>query len=254
MPVEKNSRSKGSRSQGSRAKISLARALSKLGFTSRSAAVPLITDGRVRVNGKVHRDPNHRIDIERDKVTVDNKAVEKTGNFYIMLNKPRGVVTTRKDERGRETVYDCLKGGGFPYIAPVGRLDMESEGMLLLTNDSRWGDTITSPESHIDKTYRVEVDVVADQELIDALQAGVVDGNEHLSAKRAKLVKTHERTSWIEIVLDEGKNRHIRRLFEQLGVGVLRLKRVAIGKVKLGGLGEGKFRELTVAERRALGG
>lgn len=237
-----------------RAKISLARALSKLGFTSRSAAVPLITGGRVRVNGKVQKDPNHRIDIERDKVTVDNKAVEKTVNLYIMLNKPRGVVTTRSDERGRETVYAYLKGGGFPYLAPVGRLDKESEGLLLFTNDSRWGDTITSPDSHIEKTYRVEVDVVADDDLIDALMAGVVDGNEHLSAKRAKIVKTHEHTSWVEVVLDEGKNRHIRRLFARLGVNVLRLKRVAIGKVKLGGLGEGKFRELTVAERRALGG
>lgn len=243
MPVERNRR----------AKISLARALSKLGFTSRSAAVPLITDGRVRVNGKVFKDPNHRIDIERDKVTVDNKDVEKTSSIYIMLNKPRGVVTTRNDERGRETVYHYLKGGGLPYIAPVGRLDMDSEGLLLMTNDSRWGDIITSPSSHIDKTYRVEIDVVADEDLIQALTTGVVDGKEHLSAKRAKIVKTHETTSWIEIVLDEGKNRHIRRLFEQLGVKVLRLKRVAIGKVKLGGLGEGKFRELTVAERRALG-
>lgn len=243
MPVERNRR----------AKISLARALSKLGFTSRSAAVPLITDGRVRVNGKVFKDPNHRIDIERDKVTVDNKDVEKTSSIYIMLNKPRGVVTTRSDERGRETVYHYLKGGGLPYVAPVGRLDMDSEGLLLMTNDSRWGDTVTSPASHIDKTYRVEIDVVADEDLIQALTTGVVDGKEHLSAKRAKIVKTHETTSWIEIVLDEGKNRHIRRLFEQLGVKVLRLKRVAIGKVKLGGLGEGKFRELTVAERRALG-
>ncbi|MGQ0814803.1 MAG: pseudouridine synthase [Gemmatimonadota bacterium] len=239
--------------KSSRAKISLARALSKLGFTSRSGAVPLITGGRVRVNGKVQKDPNYRIDIERDKVTVDNKAVEKAWNVYVMLNKPRGLVTTRSDERGRDTVFECLKGGGFPYIAPVGRLDKDSEGLLFFTNDSRWADTITDPRSHIDKTYRVEIDTVADEELMQALMTGVVDENELLSAKRAKIVKTHEHSTWIEIVLDEGRSRHIRRLLARLGVGVLRLKRVAIGKVKLGGLGEGKFRELTASERKLLG-
>jgi 23S rRNA pseudouridine2605 synthase len=236
-----------------RAKISLARSLSKLGFTSRSAAIPLITEGRVRVNGKVHKDPNHRIDIERDKITIDNKAIEKKWNVYVMLNKPRGLVTTRSDERGRDTVFECLKGGGFPFISPVGRLDKDSEGMLIFTNDTRWGDTITDPAAHVDKTYRVEIDTVADEELMNALTTGVVDEQEHLSAKRAKIIKRHENSAWIEIVIDEGKSRHIRRLLAKLGVGVLRLKRVAIGKVKLGGLGEGKFRELTAAERKSLG-
>ena len=236
-----------------RAKISLARSLSKLGFTSRSAAITLITNGRVRVNGRVQKDPNHWIDIERDRVVVDQQRVEKTSNIYVMLNKPRGLVTTRSDERGRETVFECLKGGGFPYLAPVGRLDKDSEGMLLFSNDTRWANHITAPESALDKTYRVEIDAIADDELIGALTTGVIDSNEHLAARRAKIVRTGENTSWIEIVLDEGKNRHIRRLLDKLGIRVLRLKRVAIGKVRLGGLGEGKFRELTVAERKLLG-
>jgi 23S rRNA pseudouridine2605 synthase len=238
---------------GGRAKISLARALSKLGFTSRSAAVPLITDGRVRVKGRVQKDPNYRIDIERDRVEVDQRRIEKTSNVYVMLNKPRGLVTTRSDERGRDTVFECLKGGGFPYLTPVGRLDKDSEGLLLFSNDTRWANHITAPESALDKTYRVEINAVANEELIGALTTGVIDDNQHLAAKRAKIVRTSESTSWIEIVLDEGKNRHIRRLLTRLGVEVLRLKRVAIGKVRLGGLGEGKFRELTVAERKQLG-
>ena len=236
-----------------RAKISLARALSKLGFTSRSAAVPLITGGRVRVNGQVKNDPNLRIDIERDKVTVDNKKLEKPSYLYVMLNKPRGVVTTRSDERGRGTIFDLFDGSGFPYLTPVGRLDKESEGLMLFTNDTRWGNRVSSPESHIDKTYRVEIDDVADEELIEALLSGVIDAGEHLAVSRAKIVRTADTTSWIEIVLDEGRNRHIRRLLARLNVNVLKLKRVAIGKVRLGGLGEGKYRELTADERRALG-
>lgn len=236
-----------------RAKISLARALSKLGFTSRSAAMPLITSGRVRVNGKVHTDPNHRIDIERDKVSVDNKKVERATYVYVLLNKPRGVVTTRSDERGRPTVFECLEGSGYPYLTPVGRLDKDSEGLLLFSNDTRWANRITSPESHIDKSYRVEIDAIADDELIEAIQAGVIDGQDHLAVKRAKILRTTERTSWLEVVIDEGKNRQIRRIFARLGINVLTLKRVAIGKVRLGGLGEGKYRELTADERKALG-
>jgi 23S rRNA pseudouridine2605 synthase len=163
------------------------------------------------------------------------------------------VVTTRSDELGRKTVFDCLEGSGFPYLTPVGRLDKDSEGLLLFSNDTRWANSITSPASSIDKTYRVEINALADEELISALIAGVIDGNDHLAAKRAKIVRTAEHSSWIEIVLDEGKNRHIRRLLARMDVDVLRLKRVAIGKVKLGGLAEGKFRELTALERRALG-
>ena len=207
----------------------------------------------MRVNGKVQKDPNLRIDIERDKVAVNDRKIERATYVYIMLNKPRGLVTTRSDERGRDTVFSCFEGSGFPYLSPVGRLDKDSEGLLLFTNDTRWANRITAPESQLDKTYRVEIDVVADDELIEALTTGVIDGKEHLAAKRAKVLRTAEHTSWIEIVLDEGKNRQIRRMLDQLEVNVLTLKRVAIGKVKLAGLGEGKYRELTADERRALG-
>ena len=158
-----------------RAKISLARALSKLGFTSRSQAIPLIRGGRVRVNGKVQTDPDLRIDIERSKVTVDDKALERPAFIYVMLNKPRGLVTSRSDERGRETVFSCLAGSGYPYLTPVGRLDKDSEGLLIFTNDTRWANRITSPESQLEKTYRVEIDTVADEELINLLTTGVIE-------------------------------------------------------------------------------
>lgn len=236
-----------------RAKISLARALSKLGFTSRSAAIPLITDGHVKVNGQTKNDPYLRIDIERDKITVDKKTLERPVFIYVMLNKPPGLLTSRSDERGRDTVFTCFEGSGFPYLSPVGRLDKDSEGLLLFTNNTRWANTITAPDSHVDKTYRVEIDSAADAELVDMLTTGVIDGTDYLAAKRAKIVRTDEATSWIELVLDEGKNRHIRRLFKKLDVAVLTLRRVAIGKVRLGGLGQGKYRELTAEERKALG-
>jgi 23S rRNA pseudouridine2605 synthase len=134
----------------------------------------------------------------------------------------------------------------------VGRLDRASEGLLLLTNDSRWGDRIASPASHLDKTYHVQIDRVADQTLLRAMEAGVAAADDVLRVKRASLLRSGERNSWVEIVLDEGRNRQIRRIMAGLGLEVLRLIRVAIGPLQLGRLGKGEHRELTPDERRAL--
>jgi len=226
----------------------LARALSKLGFCSRSRAGELILQGRVRVNGRVRRDPGWPVDLRRDCFEVDEQAVRPETKVYLMLNKPRGRVTTASDEQGRATVLDCLAGHGLPFVAPVGRLDKASEGLLLLTNDTRWAARLTDPAAHLDKLYHVQVDCLADERLTRRLEAGTTVEGDFLAAKRVRLLRQGTRTSWLEIMLDEGKNRQIRRLLAALGIQVLRLVRVAIGPLPLGNLPKGAFRHLTAEE------
>jgi 23S rRNA pseudouridine2605 synthase len=229
----------------------LARALSKLGYCSRSRAAELILAGRVTLNGKTRRNPETPVSGKRDRIAVDGKLVEPHAKIYLMMNKPRGVVTTASDEKGRSTVYAVLDAK--PWVAPVGRLDKASEGLLLLTNDSEWGARLAAPETHLDKTYHVQVATVADEEFIQALVRGVQqkDG-EVLRAKQASRVRTGEKNCWLEIVLDEGKNRQIRRMIGALGVEVLRLVRVAIGPLQLGNLAKAEYRPLTGDEKRML--
>ena len=170
------------------------------------------------------------------------------------MNKPRGVVTTASDEKGRDTVYDLLEPG-LPWVGPVGRLDKASEGLLLLTNDSAWAAQITSPASHLDKKYHVQVDCVADENLLARITCGCTVGDdsaEHLRAKGARLLRQGDKNSWIELTLDEGKNRQIRRLLEALKVRVLRLVRVSIGPIELGDLAKESTRQLTTAEKRDI--
>ncbi len=234
----------------------LARALSKLGHCSRSQAFGLIRAGHVRLNGRLVQDPEKSVLLGKDRIEVDGNKLGQADKLYLMLNKPRGVVTTARDEKGRKTVYSLLpEYTEKDWLAPVGRLDMASEGLLLLTNDSAWGARIASPEGHIDKTYHVQIDAVAGKELVDRLQKGVrtAEGN-FLAAKRASILRLGKKNSWLEIVLHEGKNRHIRRLLSELGIDVLRLVRVAIGSVQLGDLLKGKSRPLTNEEKDALGG
>jgi 23S rRNA pseudouridine2605 synthase len=170
-----------------------------------------------------------------------------------MLNKTRGTVTTADDERGRETVYEGLPPG-LPWMAPVGRLDKATEGLLLFTNDSQWAARITAPETHLEKTYHVQIGAVVQDDLLRALEAGVPCGGGVLRARLAKRIRAGEKNSWLEIVLDEGKNRQIRRMLEASGIEVLRLVRVAIGILELGTLGKGAARELTDSEVRYLNG
>jgi 23S rRNA pseudouridine2605 synthase len=232
--------------------VGLARALSKLGYSSRSQACRLIREGRVRLNGATRRDPEAPVHLGHDRIEVDRRIIEATTNVYLMLNKPRGVLTTASDESGRETVYAYL-GRELPWVAPVGRLDKASEGLLLLTNDSEWGARIAAPETHLRKTYHVQVSGVVDETIAHMMSTGVrAEGGDLLCAKRACVLRTGERNSWLEIVLDEGKNRQIRRMLEQLGIEVLRLVRVAVGSLALGELPKGTCRALTKEEKRAL--
>lgn len=230
----------------------LARALSKLGFCSRSQAREIIAAGRVKLNGQLCRDPERKVDLRRDRIETDSQLVQAAPKAYLMLNKPRGLVTTVSDERGRTTVFECLAGARLPALAPVGRLDKASEGLLLFTNDTVWAARITDPNTRLEKTYHVHVDCVADQDLIARAQRGLEVDGDFLAAKRVTLLRHGSRTSWLELVLTEGKNRHIRRLLSALGVEVLRLVRVAVGSLALGGLAKGAFRCLTNQEVRAL--
>jgi 23S rRNA pseudouridine2605 synthase len=232
--------------------VGLARALSKLGYCSRREAGELIDAGRVRLNGAVARNPETPVRTGHDKMEVDGRQVRAAEKVCWMLNKPRGVVTTASDEHGRETVYDYI-GRDCGWLAPVGRLDKASEGLLLLTNDSEWAARVLSPNSHIAKTYHVQIAVLAEEPLLSALRAGVRDGEDFLRAERVGELRRGERNSWLEIVLTEGKNRQIRRMLEALGIEVLRLVRVAIGGLELGSLGKGESRKLSAAEKSAVG-
>jgi len=236
-------------------RIGLARALSKLGYCSRSQAAEMIRAGRVRLNARVCRDPEAPTLIERDEIVVDDLPLEPAKKIYLIMNKPRGVVTTASDEKGRKTVYGLLEKSG-DWVAPVGRLDKASEGLLLLTNDSAWGARVAAPETHLEKTYHVQIAALADEDFLQALLRGVgcIEGkkSELLRARRARLLRSGEKNCWLEIVLDEGKNRQIRRMLAALGVEVLRLVRVAIGPLQLGKLAKGACRPLTADEKQSL--
>ncbi|HUR47080.1 MAG TPA: pseudouridine synthase [Candidatus Saccharimonadales bacterium] len=235
---------------GGGAGTGLARVLSKLGYCSRSQAWDLIQAGRVAVNGAVIRDAEHRTNLGRDKIQVDGVEVRDKAKVYLMLNKPRGLVTTASDEQGRGTVYECL--GTKDFISPVGRLDKASEGLLLFTNDTAWAARITDPASHLDKTYHVQVNSVVNEALTRDMVAGIQTDEGLLKAKAVRVLRHGEKNSWLEVVLDEGKNRQIRRLVEGLGIEVLRLVRISIGPLSLGNLAKGQKRPLTQEEVAAL--
>jgi 23S rRNA pseudouridine2605 synthase len=237
--------------QRSTRNVGLARVLSKLGYCSRSQAAELIRAGRVTLNGKTQRNPEYPVKLPNDKVVVNGRRIEAREKIYLVLNKPRATITTASDEQSRETIYDYLDKNS-PWLAPVGRLDKASEGLLLLTNDSEWAARILDPQSHLDKIYHVRVNAPADDAVLKKLVEGVTSAGELLRVKNAHVLRGGERRAWLEIVLDEGKNRHIRRTFEQLGIEVLRLVRVAIGPVQLGELAKGSTRPLTKEEKKAL--
>src|ERR1700761_666685 len=185
----------------------LARVLSKLGVCSRSQAELAVREGRVTVDGRVVRNPEQPADAERQRICLDGHPAVAAKRIYIALNKPRGIVVSASDERGRDTVYDLLKGAGLPWLGPVGRLDRASEGLLLLSNDSVWAARLTDPRHHGDKTYHVQVNDIPDQALLDRLIEGIVEEGERLTARRATLLRRGEKNAWLEIVLDEGRNR-----------------------------------------------
>lgn len=228
-------------------KVSLARALSKLGVLSRSEATKAVLAGRVACNGTVRNNPEFRVDPKRDRFSLDGKALDpRPRRVYLMLHKPKGLVTTRKDEKGRATVFECLQGVE-AYVFPVGRLDADSEGLLLFTNDSRFAETVTNPLTKIPKRYEVELDRPLTPGDLFKFAVGVAFPDGSIAKPRA--VKALDATGRkLEIVLEEGKNREIRRICEAAGYAVARLFRTHVGDLALGDLAPGAFRPIDAKE------
>ena len=223
-----------------------------MGACSRSQAEQWIREGRVSLDCRVERDPQFPTSIEKHRIAVDGIDVKAVNRVYVMFNKPRGLVVSATDEHGRDTVYTALAAAGLPWLGPVGRLDKASEGLLLLSNDTTWASGITDPATHLEKTYHVQVAGRPDDSVLAKMQSGVVDAGEFLKAKRAVLLRVGEKNAWLEVLLDEGRNRHIRRLSAALGFDVLRLIRVSIGPLVLGELAKSQWRQLTTEEVQAL--
>ena len=225
-----------------------------MGVCSRTQAAQWIVAGRVSVDGRVVRNPEQPVLRERQRILLDGIEVGASARVYLMLNKPRGLVTTAHDEQGRDTVYRCFDQAALPWLAPVGRLDKASEGLLLFCNDPEWAARVTDPTTGPSKTYHVQIDTLPDDAQIAALIRGIDVEGEWLRASAVQLLRSGEKNAWLEIVLDEGRNRQIRRLLAAFDIGVRRLLRVAIGPLALGELGKGQWRHLTREEVAALSG
>jgi 23S rRNA pseudouridine2605 synthase len=237
-----------------RGPLSLARALSKFGVCSRREAERWIEQGRVAVGGRVCRGPARRVDPRRDVVTVDGGRVgDRTARVAVALHKPPGYITTRADPGGRPTVY-ALVGGLREWVFPVGRLDRDTSGLLILTNDHRLGHRLTDPGHRVPKTYHARVRGVPGASELRALEEGVPlgDGTVSRPAVVRPLGSAREGGSWLEIVLTEGRNRQVRRMCASVGHEVLALVRVAIGALGLGDLAPGEWRRLDARDLAAL--
>jgi 23S rRNA pseudouridine2605 synthase len=236
---------------GQRPLKTLERVLSKAGLGSRTDARKWIGAKRVKVNGKLIQTPDHWVDLERDTVTLDGKPVRATKRIYLLLYKPKGFITTYKDPKGRPTVYDLIQDSG-QWVVPVGRLDQDTSGLLLLTNDTRFAEIVTNPDFKIPKTYLVKTSTRLSDEQIGQLQKGVILNDGPTQPAIVKRIRDSAKYSFIEIIIREGRNRQVRRMIEAVGSKVLKLVRTEIGGVRIGDLPIGKYRELTTDEIKML--
>ncbi|MGH9558033.1 MAG: pseudouridine synthase [Bryobacteraceae bacterium] len=229
----------------------LDRVLSKAGAGSRTDARRWIGAGRVTVNGKKVQTPDFWVDLNRDRVALDGRPVAAGPKNYLLLYKPKGYLTTYKDPEGRPTVYDLLPQPG-AWVFPAGRLDLDTSGLLILTNDTAFGDAITSPESKVPKTYLVKASTLLSEELLDRLRAGIELADGPCRPAIVNRVRDSARATFFEVTITEGRNRQVRRMVEALGAKVLKLVRIKIGTIGIGDLEIGKTRELSRAEVMSL--
>ncbi|HEV2499065.1 MAG TPA: pseudouridine synthase [Terriglobia bacterium] len=236
----------------SKSAMTLDRVLSRFGVASRSEAQQAIRSGRLKVNGRVIRDPEFWVRPEQDAVHLDGRRLKPARKTCLLFYKPKGVITSHGDPGGRKTVYDCLGDTG-QWLFPVGRLDKDTSGLLLITNDTEFADFITNPASGVPKTYRVKTSGLLPDDVIAKLQGGIEmkrgDWAHPLSVRR---LEDRGKYTWLEIVLTEGKNREVRRMIEAVGFKVLKLVRTGIGPLTLVGIEVGKWRPLTQAEVSGL--
>lgn len=229
----------------------LDRILSKAGIASRTEAAEYIRRGRLKVNGKTVRDPETWVDPERDVVLLDGKPIRAKKKSYILLYKPKGYLTTYKDPQGRPTVYDLLKSFD-DWVFPVGRLDQDTSGLLILTNDTAFAEHVTNPDFHVPKTYLVKASTLLTDEQLRRLASGLELKDGPTRPAKVKRIRDSETRTVFEITITEGRNRQVRRMVEALGATVLKLVRVAVGGVRIGTLSIGQWRPLTREEVHAL--
>jgi pseudouridine synthase len=229
----------------------LERVLSKAGMGSRVEARRWVHARRVKVNGKVVENPDQWIDLERDEVEFDGEPLAARDRMYLLLYKPKGYLTTYKDPEGRPTVYELVKDAG-TFLSPVGRLDFDTSGLLLMTNDNALAERVTNPASHVAKTYLVKASTVLTDAQLDQLRHGIELSDGPTRPATVTRLRDSEKYTHFEITLTEGRNRQVRRMVEALGSHVLKLVRVKIGDIAIGGLPIGKWRMLTAAEVAAL--
>lgn len=236
----------------SKATMTLDRVLSRYGLASRTAAQEAIEAGHLKVNGRIVRDPNRWVTPGRDMIQLNGQRLKPARKVYRLFYKPKGVITSHGDPQGRKTVYDYLGEDG-RWLFPVGRLDKDTSGLLLLTNDTEFADFVTKPDSRVLKTYLVKANGLISDETIAWLNAGVeMKRGDRAQPASVRRLEDRGKYTWLEVVLSEGKNREVRRMIEAVGFKVLKLVRTRIGPLTLEGLEVGKWRELTPAERRAL--
>ncbi len=231
----------------------LERVLSKAGFGSRTDARGWVGAGRVAVNGRIVRNPDHWIDPSRDRITLDGKAPRSAPKTYILLYKPKGYLTTRRDPDGRPTVYNLIADVK-TWLSPVGRLDLDTSGLLLMTNDNDFAERIANPQHKTPKTYQLKTATLLSEEQIDQLRRGIDLSDGPTRPAQVTRLRDSAKRTFLEMTITEGRNRQVRRMIDAVGSKVLKLVRIAIGPIRIGDLQIGKWRPLTEAEVRALMG